>query len=627
MRRAAVLLAGIALSSCGKGSAPSGFAPITGTLQLTLTGDADAAGPFWVILRRDGAEDFRVEQVSAGKRTTLSWREEVNQPRDWRLKFGPSKHPTYMLIVSRGAESKPAVRVNELDLWRDPARSLAIAWFAVPLDGEKELALSLSKAAPLDVAVSDPEGAPVEGERVVGIATPRYFFFDGFDPEKVDALQLSWSWDFWSFDHAPKVKIAPERIVTAKTDAKGACRLDAFTGWVGISERDERFVMPRSVLSMPDVRTARFAVVRSPASVRLSVEGLPGKDHTITERGIIVEGDWPVPDGAKPARWSDKLSFLQGKTAEFFTPCRDVRIRPMSKVHRAGAGGLVEKLLPGETRKHPVVLEEIPHKTIEGEVQFEASEQLTREHCTIELYEDGGSTRLVRAMGNLGGPGVPRSGRVAFAFHVEKEGPYTIAVRTGGYTCPVVRGVKAPKEELIIPVVQDRKNIGCELSVKAADGSPVSGFVVGGWPHRDLVNDFISGSRPSGKPGANTFVIHAESGGAILRDVVLEEGKTARLEATLGPGARVRGRVLDAVGKPVAGQWVHLSWPGYFRMASAFRWLSDLTGEDGRFEIARVPPGPWRLFARGSGVPAGAAFNVPAAGEVHEAGDLILPPP
>jgi hypothetical protein len=593
--------------------------------MLTVNADPELGATFWGILRRDGADEFKVQEIPAGVATPFPWLEEVSQPRDWRLKFGPSKHPTYQLILARGGGPRPEVRVNELDSWRDPARSLAIAYFAVPLDGERPLVLSLGKPGPLDVSVRDPAGAPVEGLRVVAITTPRYFFFDGFDPEKVDALQLSWSWDFWNLEHAPKVKIAPERLLSAKTDATGACRFENFTGWVGVSERDERFVTPRSLLSTPAIRSAKFAVARPPAAVRLSVEGLPGKDYTITERGLVVEGDWPVPAGFPPAVWSDRLAFLQGKTAEFFTPCREVRVRPMSKVHRVAKGEIIKDIVPGESRKHAVVLEEVPHRTIEGEVQFEASETLTREHCTIELY-DGATGGLVRAMGNLGGPGVPKSGRVAFEFHVEAEGPYTVAVRTGGYTCPVVRGVKAPREDLIIPVAQDRRNVSCDLVVKMPDGSAASGAVVGAWPHRDLVNDFISGTRPSGKPGANTFVVHAETGAAVLRDVVLEEGKTATLEATLRPGAKVRGRLLDAGGKPLAGHWVHLSWPGYFRMGSAFRWLADLTGDDGRFEIPGVPEGSWRLYLRGTGAPAGAAFTVPPDKDSFDAGDLLLPP-
>jgi len=622
MRGLAAVLGALLLGSCGKGGDGPPLRPITGTLRLTVAGPA--GGDCWAILHRDGAEEFQVRKIPAATRTALEWREEVRQPRDWRLKFGPTKHPTYQLILAPGGIPKPELRVNDLDAWHEPSKALAIAYFAIPLDGGKDLTLALDTPAPLEVSVCDPAGAPLEGVRVLGIATPRYFFLDGFDPEKVDALQLSWSWDFWNFDHAAKVKLAPERIVTAKTDARGLCTLAGFTGWVGVSERDERFVMPRSLLAMPDSRTARFAVVRPAANVRLTVDGLPGRDYTITERGLLVEGDWPLPPGFKPARWSDRLSFLQGKSAEFFTPCREVTVRPMSRVHRVTAGAVVKDLRAGESRRHPVTLEEIPHRIIEGEVRFEASPELVREHCTVELYE---GARLIRPMGTLGGPGVPKSGRVAFAFHVEGEGPYDVAVRSGGYSCPVLHDVKAPREELIIPVTQDGKNIACDLTVRDREGRPVTGYIVGAWPHRELINDFISGSRPSGKPGANTFVIHADSGAAILRDVVLEEGKTPRLEATLTAGTTVSGRLVDGKGRPVAGQWVHLAWPGYFRMASAFRWLSDRTSDDGRFEIPQIPPGPWRLFLRGGGTPVGSAFTVPADSAAFEAGDLILSQP
>src|SRR5579862_1778398 len=175
--RARVALLLLAVASCGKGGpAATGFAPITGTVQLTLAADPDLGPSFWAILRRDGAEEFKVQKVPAGVRTAFAWREEVTQPRDWRLKFGPSRHPTYQLILVRDG-ARPDIRVQDLDLWRDPARSLAIAYFAVPFDGEKELKLSLAKPAPLDVSVCDSAGAPLEGVPVLAIKTPRYFFF------------------------------------------------------------------------------------------------------------------------------------------------------------------------------------------------------------------------------------------------------------------------------------------------------------------------------------------------------------------------------------------------------------------------------------------------------------------
>ncbi len=614
--RIAGLLAFAMVTSCGGSTgSPSGHAPIAGTLQLTIGADGEYGSSFWAILRRDGAEEFRIEPVKAGARTAIAWKEEVRQPRDWKLKFGPSRHPTYQLIVTRGGGGKPDISLATLAGFNDPARSLAIAYFALPLDGEKELKVEIRKPAPIELSVMDSTGAPLEGARILGIATPRYVFEDGFDPERVDAMHTTWSFDFWTFDHVPNHKIAPERVKSARTDAKGTCRLEDFVGWVGVSERDERFATPRSVLAMADVRSARFCVVRKPASVRLTVEGLPGKDTSITERGIVIEGDWPLPQGFKPARWSERLAFLQGKSAEFFTPCREVRLRPMSAVHRVASGDVVKEIAPGEDRKHAAVVEEREHKTIEGEVRFEPSDLLSREHCGIELYDQAG--RLIRSSGALGGPGVPKSGRVAFAFHVMDPGPYTLVLRSGNYACAVVRDVKAPREELIVPLSLDRKNISCSLIVKGGG----EGTVVGGWPHRDLVNDFISGSRPAGKPGLNTFVVHGAAGSAILRDVALSEGQSPTLEAVLTPGTKVTGRLVDEEGRPVAGQWVHVSWPGYFRMASAFRWLSDLTGSDGRFEIPRVPAGPWRLYLRGSGAPAGGPLTVPE-GASWDAGEL-----
>jgi hypothetical protein len=613
--RIAAVLALVGVASCGDSSSAGGtFAPIAGTLQLTVAADADFGGSFWAVLRRDGAEEFRTEPVKTGVRTAIAWKEEVRQPRDWKLKFGPSKHPSYQLIVARG-ETKPDVSLTTLASFLDPGKSLAVAYLAIPLDGEKDLKIEVRKPEPIELTVTDPSGAPLEGARVVGIATPRYVFEDGFDPERVDAMHTTWSFDFWNFDHVQNNRIAPERVKTARTDAKGTCRLEGFLGWVGISERDERFAMPRSVLAMAGVRSARFCVIQKPASVRLTVDGLPGRDTSITERGLVVEGDWPLPEGFKPARWSERLAFLQGKSAEFFTPCREVRVKPMSPVHRVASGDLVKDIVRGEDRKHKVAVEEIEHKTIDGEARFEPSDVLSREHCGIELYDRDG--RLVRGAGSIGGPGVPKSGRVPFAFHVPDEGPYTIVVRSSNYQCVVLRDVKAPREELIIPLSLDAKNIPGTASVKGKDG-----VIIGGWPHRDLVSDFISGSKPAGKPGLNTFVVHGGAGSAVLRDVAVSEDKPPALDATLTPGTTVKGRLVDETGRPVAGQWVHLSWPGYFRMASAFRWLSDLTGPDGRFEIPRVPAGAWRVYLRGSGAPAGGPLTVPAEGGAWDAGDL-----
>jgi len=340
MLAAAAALA--ALVSCGDSSGKGGglHAPIAGTVQLTISADPEFGTSFWAILRRDGADEFRTERIPAGTRTAIAWREEVSQPRTWKLKFGPSRHPTYQLIIVRDGP-KPDASMAALAAYQDPAKSEAIAYFAVPLDGEKELNVEIRKPGTMEATVVDAAGSPIEGARVLGIATPRYLFLDGFDPERVDAMHTTWSFDFWNFDHVQNNKIAPERVKTARTDAKGIGRLDGFVGWIGISERDERFAWPRSVLAMADRRAARFCVNRKPANVRLTVDGLPGKDYSITERGLVVEGEWPLPAGVPPARWTEQLSFLQFKSAEFFTPCAEERVMPVSKGHRLAAGEVV----------------------------------------------------------------------------------------------------------------------------------------------------------------------------------------------------------------------------------------------------------------------------------------------
>ena len=59
-------------------------------------------------LHPDGSDEFKVENVRAGTTASLAWKEEVREPRIWKLKFGPSRHPTYQLIVARNSGSRPS---------------------------------------------------------------------------------------------------------------------------------------------------------------------------------------------------------------------------------------------------------------------------------------------------------------------------------------------------------------------------------------------------------------------------------------------------------------------------------------------------------------------------------------
>jgi hypothetical protein len=136
------------------------------------------------------------------------------------------------------------------------------------------------------------------------------------------------------------------------------------------------------------------------------------------------------------------------------------------------------------------------------------------------------------------------------------------------------------------------------------------------------VNDFVSGPQPAGKRGLNTFIIHAGVGQRGAAERQDRRGIVADAPGDPDAGHDRDGRLVDEEGKPVARQWVHLSWPGYYRMGSAFRGCRTLTGDDGRFEIPRVPAGPWRVYLRGTGTPAGGELAVPADAGRWDAGDL-----
>ncbi|HEX7898314.1 MAG TPA: hypothetical protein VF950_11180 [Planctomycetota bacterium] len=598
------------LAGCGKTPAgtSTSLKPIAASVVLTVR--SDLATSFYAALWRDGGEAvFQIAPVKAGEPAKIAWREAVDRPREWKLKFGPSKHPTYTLAILPDRGATPVIGLKDRDGLHDPKNALAIAYFAVPFDGERALEIELKKPAPFVAEVKDVDGRPLAGAPLLGVATPRYLFLDGFDPASVDETRVTWSWDFTHFDTVPTFKGNRERLAHAKTGADGKAVLEGFIGWVGLSEKTAPFSRPRSVLAMPDRRAASFVAVLDPAKVRLTAQGLPGRDHFITQRGLLAEGEWAG------GRWEEPVRFVAGDVVEFLTPCRDVRLRPVSEVHALKAGGTIDGLKPGETRRHKAVLEEVEHLTIEGEVRLDDLDK-GREYCGIDLH--GPSGALLQSAGPRGSQGVPPTGRIPFLFHVAKEGPYTIVVKTGRYPWAVVPDVKAPREGLSIRLSPDKKNISCAINLPG-------GFVVGAWPHRDLLSSFASGGDALGKPGLNTFVVFTETGSAVLRDVALVEGAAPTLAPALTPGTTVTGRVVDVEGRPAARRWVHLSWPGYLKMPHAYRFLADLTGEDGRFEIPRVPAGPWRLYERETGTRIGEPFTIPEGSGAWDAGTRVKP--
>jgi hypothetical protein len=125
-----------------------------------------------------------------------------------------------------------------------------------------------------------------------------------------------------------------------------------------------------------------------------------------------------------------------------------------------------------------------------------------------------------------------------------------------------------------------------------------------------------------------------------LDDVLVEAGRTTRVEVTLPDGATVMGRVTDTHGVPVehADVWFDmLDAPGapadaspaarYGRTIGASdlprRWTA--TGPAGEFTLNGVPPGRVRIAAKAKGLARAAVELDMAPGETRAAVDLALP--
>ena len=414
--------------------------------------------------------------------------------------------------------------------------------------------------------------------------------------------------------------VAPESVRRRRTNAEGICRFEDFVGIVGLSRKAYPLARPRQALIRPGIASARITMVPNPARVTLRAEGLPGPEYPLDQKGIVVEGEFPFPHPEWPQKWERWLG-IRGDVFTFVTPCRSLRIRPRSEAHRIASGKLIDDLEAGRTVEHRVVLEETPHSILGGRVELDDHASYGRKHCTIELYRDG---RRVLRMGNTNN--VPADGKVPFAFHLREEGPYDLLVTVGKYAPSVLRGLEAPREDLVIRLSPKKSEVPIGFRVRTANGSEGRDFVAGYWPHQGVLDEFSSGTGGiSVRPGIVTFIVHHESGNAMIRNISVREGQKDSLhEVTLSPGATVSGRLVDEDGRPIARRWVHLSLPGYLRMANAYRWLSDLTDDGGAFEISQVLDGAWQLYELKTGIPVGEDFVLPAEGKGRTLGDVVL---
>jgi protocatechuate 3,4-dioxygenase beta subunit len=98
------------------------------------------------------------------------------------------------------------------------------------------------------------------------------------------------------------------------------------------------------------------------------------------------------------------------------------------------------------------------------------------------------------------------------------------------------------------------------------------------------------------------------------------EVRAVRLEAT--QGGRFLGRVLDTAGQPLAGARVDVGWPkDPGRELQVLR--SELTDEDGRFDLDRLPAVELVGAVRGTGLPT-LDFWLPPHGAARTSGGFVL---
>jgi uncharacterized GH25 family protein len=96
---------------------------------------------------------------------------------------------------------------------------------------------------------------------------------------------------------------------------------------------------------------------------------------------------------------------------------------------------------------------------------------------------------------------------------------------------------------------------------------------------------------------------------AVVKDVLVTEGQATDLgKVTLLRGGELTGAVIDAAGKPVAGARVNLNpdGPAGGEMPQSY---SAKTGPDGKYRIANVVPGRYKLSAARGGQGGGTLFD------------------
>ena len=207
----------------------------------------------------------------------------------------------------------------------------------------------------------------------------------------------------------------------------------------------------------------------------------------------------------------------------------------------------------------------LPRDVLRGTVTDAAGKPVAGVGVALERHEAGGftcldllfarTTRKVQTLttGKLG----------TFAVQVPRGVPFDLFV-DDGVNAPIRRRGVYAGEDVTLQLVPAAR---VTIALRDASGAPCAGGTVRAWDVEsvtwlELAID-AAGRCDTGRlpPGAFTFdIAPASAQRPDWQRITLEAGVATPLEFTLEPGCVLRGRVVDAAGKPIAGARVGEGW-------------------------------------------------------------------
>src|SRR5262245_61322765 len=273
----------------------------------------------------------------------------------------------------------------------------------------------------------------------------------------------------------------------------------------------------------------------------------------------------------------------------------------------------------------PRAQDPLPRDVLRGTVTDAAGAPVAGVGVALERHEAGGfncldlsfarETRKVQTLttGKLG----------TFAVQVPRGVPFDLFVDEG-VNAPIRRRAVYAGEEVSLQLVPAAR---VTVALRDGSGAPCAGGTVLAWDAQsvtwlELPID-ASGRCQTGRlpPGAFTFrIAPASAQRPEWRQISLEAGVTTPLEFTLEPGCVLRGRVVDAAGKPIAGARVGEGWvmDKFAETDADGRYEMHGYGAQGYGEVRVTAPGcgPQRRLVKKNAAGVTADFTLEASCEV-----------